>query len=143
MPAIRIPRYDDNCALCRNAKADKTGSHLAPNFLIHGAFSFDGKGRRFREIVARENLNSQDRPVFYGPEVPPDAIMADLGHEMTDDEIEDNTKLLECDYLFCSNCENRFGILEEAYASFYKGEKKTSILRWHTCFGFLYFGGCA
>ncbi len=124
MPAIIIPRYDENCALCRNVKADKTGSHLAPNFLIHGAFSFDGKGKRFREIVARENLNGQDRPIFYGQDVSPDAIEADLGHEMTDEEIANNTNILECDYLFCHNCENRFGILETEYAKFYRGEKK-------------------
>ena len=65
MPALKIPRYDDKCALCRVAKADKTGSHLAPNFLVHGAFSFDGKGGRFREIVTRDNLNTQSRWLFY------------------------------------------------------------------------------
>lgn len=124
MSAIKIPRYDENCALCRKVKADKTGSHLAPNFLIHGAFSFDGKGKRFREIVARENLNGRDRPIFYGQDVSPDAIGADLGHEMTDDEIANNINILECDYLFCSNCEKRFGILETEYAQFYRGEKK-------------------
>lgn len=124
MSAIKIPRYDENCALCRTAIADKTGSHLAPNFLIHGAFSFDGKGKRFREIVARESLNGQDRPIFYGQDVSPYAIEADLGHEMSDEEIANNINILECDYLFCSNCEKRFSILETEYAQFYRGEKK-------------------
>lgn len=125
MAAIKIPRYDAQCALCRTADANKTGSHLAPNFLIHGAFSFDGKGKRFREIAMRDNLNTQTRPIFYGPEVSPDAIKADLGREMTDEELEENVNSLECDNLFCTRCEDRFGLLETEYAKFYKGEKRT------------------
>lgn len=56
--ALRIDnRQDDNCALCRERVADKTGSHLAPNFMIHKIFSFDGKGNRDREIATRVALN--------------------------------------------------------------------------------------
>lgn len=87
MPALKIHRYDDDCALCRVAEADKAGSHLAPNFLGHGAFSFDGKGGRFREIVARDNLNTQSRWLFYGQEVSPEAISADRGRSLTDEEL--------------------------------------------------------
>ena len=123
MPALKIPRYDDNCALCRVAKADKTGSHLAPNFLIHGAFSFDGKGGRFREIVTRDNLNMQSRWLYYGQEVSPEAISADRGRGLTDEELEGNINVLECDNLFCSGCEARFALLESEYAKFYRGEK--------------------
>lgn len=94
MPALKIPRYDDNCALCRVAKADKTGSHLAPNFLVHGAFSFDGKGGRFLEIVMRDNLNTQSRWLFYGQEVSPEAISADRGRGLTDEELEGNINVL-------------------------------------------------
>lgn len=116
MPALKIPRYDDDCALCRVAKADKTGSHLAPNFLVHGAFSFDGKGGRFREIVTRDNLNTQSRWLFYGQEVSPEAISADRGRGLTDEELEGNINVLECDNLFCSRCEARFALLESEYA---------------------------
>lgn len=123
MPAMKIPRYDDNCALCRVAKADKTGSHLAPNFLIHGAFSFDRKGGRFREIVTRDNLNMQSRWLYYGPDVSPEAISADRGRGLTDEELQGNINVLECDNLFCSGCEARFALLESEYAKFYRGEK--------------------
>lgn len=123
MPALKIPRYDDNCALCRVAKADKTGSHLAPNFLVHGAFSFDGKGGRFREIVTRDNLNTQSRWLYYGQEVSPEAISADRGRGLTDEELQGNINVLECDNLFCSGCEARFALLESEYAKFYRGEK--------------------
>lgn len=100
MPALKIPRYDDDCALCRVAEADKTSSHLAPNFLVHGAFSFDGKGGRFREIVTRDNLNTQSRWLFYGQEVSPEAISADKGRNLTDEELAGNINVLECDNLF-------------------------------------------
>lgn len=110
MPALKIPRYDDNCALCRVAKADKTGSHLAPNFLVHGAFSFDGKGGRFREIVTRDNLNTQSRWLFYGQEVSPEAISADRGRCLTDEELEGNINVLECDNLFWLSVFWRMGV---------------------------------
>lgn len=110
MPALKIPRYDDDCALCRVAKADKTGSHLAPNFLVHGAFSFDGKGGRFREIVTRDNLNTQSRWLFYGQEVSPEAISADRGRCLTDEELEGNINVLECDNLFWLSVFWRMGV---------------------------------
>ena len=110
MPALKIPRYDDDCALCRVAKADKTGSHLAPNFLVHGAFSFDGKGGRFREIVTRDNLNTQSRWLFYGHEVSPEAISADRGRSLTDEELEGNINVLECDNLFWLSVFWRMGV---------------------------------
>lgn len=119
MAGLIVDRYDSRCALCRNAEADKTGSHLAPNFMIHGMFSFDGKGRRNREIAMRDGLNSGNRMIYYGPEVSPDAINADHGEDLTDEELEGNTNHLVCDNLFCKRCEDRFGILETYYSSYY------------------------
>ena len=116
---LKIYRCDSRCALCREAEADKTGSHLAPNFMIHGMFSFDGKGRRNREISMRDYLNTSERMVYYGPEVSPDAINADHGGDLTDEELEENVNNLVCDYLFCKACEDRFGILETYYATYY------------------------
>lgn len=124
MSALVIPRYDSNCALCRKLEADKTGSHLVPNFLIHGTFSFDGKGPRDREIARRTHLNMNEEWNYYGSSVSPEAIRADLGRDLSDDELEKNRNLLECDYLFCSNCEKRFGVVEDAYAPFYRGTVK-------------------
>lgn len=125
MSALEIPRYDCNCALCRKVEADKTGSHLAPNFLIHGTFSFDGKGPRDREIARRTHLNFIEEWNYYGSSVSPEAIQADMGRELSDEELEKNRNLLECDHLFCSSCEKRFGVVEDAYAPFYRGTVKT------------------
>ena len=120
--ALKIDRYDNQCALCRVSEATKTGSHIVPNFLIHSMFSFDGKGKRDREIAVRECLNREGTNIYYGPQVSPEAIEADHGAPLTDEELEENTNNLEIDYLFCPTCENRFGILETEYAQFYKNE---------------------
>lgn len=41
---IVINRNDSRCCLCRIMPANKTGSHMVPNFLSHPTFSWDGKG---------------------------------------------------------------------------------------------------
>ena len=127
MAGLKVDRYDSRCALCREVEADKTGSHLAPNFMIHGMFSFDGKGRRNREISMRDHLNRDERMIYYGPEVSPDAINADHGGDLSDEEIEENTNNLVCDNLFCKTCEERFGILETYYATYYADWKHEEV----------------
>ncbi len=122
MAALKIKRYDTRCALCRKEEATKTGSHIVPNFLIYPMFSFDGKGKRDREISIRECLNQKGTNIYYGPQVSPEAIEADHGAPLTDEELDKNINNLEVDYLFCPHCENRFGILETEYALFYKNE---------------------
>ena len=82
--ALKIDRYDNQCALCRVSEATKTGSHIVPNFLIHSMFSFDGKGKRDREIAVRECLNQKGTNIYYGPQVSPEAIEADHGAPLTD-----------------------------------------------------------
>lgn len=119
MAGLKVDRCDSKCALCRIAEADKTGSHLAPNFMIHGMFSFDGKGRRNREISMRDGLNSGERMIYYGPEVSPEAINSDRGRDLTDEELEENVNNLVCDNLFCKSCEDRFGTLESYYSTYY------------------------
>ncbi len=127
MPGQIIDRYDKRCALCRVIEADKTGSHLAPNFMIHDMFSYDGKGRRNREISMRDGLNWGGRQIYYGPEVSPEAINADRGHDLSDEELDKNVNNLVCDYLFCKNCEDRFGILETYYSTYYSGWKHEDV----------------
>ena len=121
MKNIVIPRNDDRCALCRIAKANETGSHMVPNLLTAVAFSFDGKYKRDREIVEKYHINDPDsNSVHYGRDVAADKITADLGHEMTDEELDNNVNTLCYDYIFCKDCEKRFGVLETAFGDYYK-----------------------
>lgn len=120
---VEVPRYDKLCALCRSKEANEVGSHLAPNFIIHQAFSFDGTGKRDREISYLTHLNDPLETAYYGRQVMAETIEADLGHEMTDEEIDENINNLVYDYIFCKDCEKRFGILETEYSKLY-GEGK-------------------
>ena len=120
-----IPRFDDMCALCRQRVADKTGSHMVPNFLTAKTFSFDGKAKRDREIVELYNLNEPEtNAVYYGSSVSPDKIASDIGHEFSDEEREANLNLLCYDNIFCHQCEDRFGVVESEYAKYYHGQTK-------------------
>ena len=139
MGNLTIPRYDNLCALCRENVADQTGSHMVPNLLTSVAFTFDGVAKRDREIVEKYHLNfPEDNSVFYGRSVFPDKISQDLGHDMTDEEIEKNVNTLCYDNIFCKDCEKRFGVLETAFGEYYRNGKeinpKLAYLFWLSVF---------
>ena len=97
---------------------------MVPNLLTAVTFSFDGKTKRDREIVELYHINNpEDNAIYYGSQVAPEKIAEDLGHEITDEELEKNTNLLCYDNIFCYQCENRFGVLETTYGEYYKGLK--------------------
>ena len=122
-----VGRLDTRCCLCRVLPANKTGSHMVPNFLSHPTFSWDGKGKRFHEALNHDFLNDYQRNCsYYGREVPEWRFAQGQGKEtVTDKDIEDNINQLEYDNEFCSLCEDRFGVLETAYSQFYSGQKKS------------------
>ena len=102
MKSCIIPRNDSLCALCPIREADKTGSHMVSNLLTAVTFSFDGKTKRDREIVELYHINNpEDNAIYYGSQVAPEKIAEDLGHEITDEELEKNTNLLCYDNIFC------------------------------------------
>lgn len=121
-----VGRMDTRCCLCRVMPANKTGSHMVPNFLTHPSFSWDGKGKRFHEALNHDFLNAPDMNCqFYGREVPAWRFAMGAGkEEVTDSDIEQNINQLEYDNEFCSRCEDRFGVLESAYSQFYNGQLK-------------------
>lgn len=121
-----VPRLDCRCTLCRARPANKTGSHMVPNFLSHPTFSWDGKGKRFHEALNHDFLNAPEMNCqFYGREVPEWRFAQGEGKtEVTDEYLAKNINQLEFDNEFCSRCEDRFGILESAYSQFYNGQQK-------------------
>lgn len=139
MGNLVIPRRDDFCALCRTNVANQTGSHMVPNLLTSVAFTFDGLAKRDREIVLKHHLNfPEENSTFYGRGVSPDKISQDLGHDMTDEEIEKNINTLCYDNIFCKECEKRFGVLETAFGEYYRNGKeinpKLAYLFWLSVF---------
>lgn len=121
-----VGRNDTRCCLCRVMPANKTGSHMVPNFLAHPTFSWDGKGKRFHEALNHDFINAQDRNCqFFGREVPDWRFALGEGKkDVTEEDIKKNVNQLEFDNEFCSHCENRFGVLEMAYSQFYNGQQK-------------------
>ena len=119
-------RFDTRCCLCRKLPANKAGSHMVPNFLAHPTFSWDGKGKRFREALNHDFINAPEKNCqFYGREVPEWRFAKGEGKEqITEDDIKNNINQLEFDNEFCARCENRFGTLESAYSPFYNGQQK-------------------
>lgn len=125
-PNLVIGRNDTRCCLCRLLPANKTGSHMVPNFLAHPSFSWDGKGKRFHEALNHDFLNSFDSNCqFYGREVPEWRFAQGEGKdEVTDEDLAKNINQLEYDNEFCSRCEDRFGVLESQYSQYYNGQQK-------------------
>ena len=121
-----VSRLDCRCTLCRIRPANKTGSHMVPNFLSHPTFSWDGKGKRFHEALNHDYLNAPEMNCqFYGREVPELRFAQGEGKtEVSDEELAKNINQLEYDNEFCSSCEDRFGILESAYSQYYNGQQK-------------------
>jgi len=121
-----VGRNDSRCCLCRKNPANKTGSHMVPNFLAHPTFSWDGQGKRDREALNHDFLNAGELNCsYYGPEVPEWRFAKGQGKDIvTDEDIENNVNQLEYDNEFCSGCEARFGVLETSYAQFYNGVQK-------------------
>ena len=119
-------RFDTRCCLCRKLPANKTGSHMVPNFLAHPTFSWDGKGKRFHEALNHDFINAPEKNCqFYGRDVPEWRFAKGEGKEhITDEDIENNINQLEFDNELCARCENRFGVLESAYSQFYNGQQK-------------------
>ena len=121
-----VGRRDTRCCLCRVMPANKTGSHMVPNFLAHPTFSWDGKGKREHEALNHDFLNAPERNCqFYGRGVPDWRFAQGAGkEEVTEEDIEKNINQLEYDNEFCSHCEDRFGVLETAYSQYYNGQTK-------------------
>jgi len=122
-----VGRNDTRCCLCRVMPANKTGSHMVPNFLAHPTFSWDGKGKRFHEALNHDFLNAAEKNCrFYGREVPDWRFAKGEGKVIvTDEDIQKNINQLEYDNEFCSHCEDRFSMLESVYSQYYNGQQKT------------------
>lgn len=114
------------CELCRQKRADKTGSHMVPHLLIADVFSYDGSRERDKVAVAVNSLGEGKQDRYFGHQVYDDTINELLGHGLSDEELDEGSKktnALTIDHIFCSECEKRFSVLEDWYAEILKGSK--------------------
>lgn len=113
------------CLLCRKNNAEKTGSHMVPHLLIGRAFSYDGTAARDKAVVEEANLSGGVKSRFFGREVYDDTVQDLLGRGFTDEELEEELKkpnALTRDYVFCKDCEDRFGVIESSYSEILEGK---------------------
>jgi hypothetical protein len=107
------------CRLCQNAVADKTNSHILSHFLIKKAINYEGQNEREKELSY--SITSQNVDVYFGqntlvPHILEKIYKKELSQEEIDKIVSDNTtNPYARDYIFCSNCEKRLGILESEF----------------------------
>ena len=107
------------CFLCKKKPADKKGSHMVPHLLIAETFSYDGSKSRDKVVVDVDNLSEGNKEYYFGHEVYEDTVKVLLGHGFSDEEIEEESKKVNAltrDYVFCKECEERFGVIETYYS---------------------------
>jgi len=101
------------CRLCNTKIADKKGSHIIPHFLLKRIENIDGRtGRDYELGFTIEKLNVKSH---FGRSVQPKKLEETYG-KITDEDIEKNEHSLIVDNMFCSDCENRFAVIESEYA---------------------------
>ena len=107
------------CFLCKKKPANKKGSHMVPHLLIAETISYDGSMDREKVVVDVDNLSEGNKEYFFGHEVYDDTVNKLLGHSFSDEEIEEESKKVNAltrDYVFCKECEERFGVIETYYS---------------------------
>lgn len=89
-------------------------------------FSYDGSRERDKVVVAVNSLGEGKLDRYFGHQVYDDTIKELLGHGLSDEELDEESKktnALTIDHIFCSECEKRFSVLEDWYAEILKGNK--------------------
>lgn len=115
------------CLLCRSSLSTKTGSHMVPHFLISQIFTYDGSSRREKVVVTEDRVAESNKDFYFGREVYEDGVQSATGKKLTDEQLEEQmgkTNPLVLDYVFCPNCENRFGTIESYYSDIMSGKTK-------------------
>jgi len=113
----KLKMKENICLLCQKREADKTGSHIIPNFLIQSSFADDKSKGRGNELVFPVNIMADFR---FGREVLPEKIEKSIGRSLTEEDIEKNKKEpipYIKDHIFCTECEKRLGVIENLYAN--------------------------
>lgn len=106
-----------DCLICKKAKATKKNSHLIPSFMIAKVCSYDGSGKRDKEVMFTMKPYEDKIYVSGVPDTKIEELFDrdKLTEERIDNELKDNTA--SKDFIFCPTCEaNLSKYLETPYA---------------------------
>lgn len=120
LPLMTSAISKKTCILCSINEANCTGSHLAPHFLIQPFLSYDGSNKRDTEVVNETRVAGFQKERKWGRAVLPEDIDKIFGYIPEEEKESIHNASLTRDYLFCSQCEKRFGIIESEYAKYYR-----------------------
>lgn len=109
-----------SCALCRETEALCKGSHLAPHLLIQSFLSYNGSTNRDTEVVNETTMAGLQKERKWGRAVPEEVIDDTFGEVPDDEKVTIKPSAVTRDYVFCKDCEKRFGYIETAYATSYR-----------------------
>ena len=108
------------CALCGEKEALCTGSHLAPHLLIQSFLSYNGTTLRDTEMVNETTMAGFHKERKWGRAVPEEAIDDTFGEVSLEEKVAIKPSAVTRDYVFCNDCEKRFGFIETAYAESFR-----------------------
>ena len=108
------------CALCREKEALCKGSHLAPHLLIQSFLSYNGSTNRDTEVVNETTMAGLQKERKWGRAVPEEAIDDTFGEVSDGEKVTIKPSAVTRDYVFCKDCEKRFGYIETAYAASFR-----------------------
>lgn len=108
------------CALCREKDALCKGSHLAPHLLIQSFLSYNGSTDRDTEVVNETTMAGLQKERKWGRAVPEEFIDDTFGEVSNEEKTTIKSSAVTRDYVFCKDCEKRFGYIETAYATSFR-----------------------
>ena len=113
------------CTLCGMRPATQLNSHIIPSFMIARVCSYDGSGRRDKEVMF--TMSTYEDKVYTG-QIPSTKIeelfdTENLTDERIENELKNNTAAK--DNIFCPECERNLSVcLESPYAAYLYGGKQ-------------------
>lgn len=114
---------DEICFLCEEKEATKTNSHIVPSFLGARVFSYDGGGKRGKDIAF--TITGSKQRVYTG-NLPSDKYEELFDEKNLTDERTKELKIdpLAKDYCLCPECEKLLADhLESPYATSLNNER--------------------
>lgn len=106
-----------DCLICKKSKATKTNSHIIPSFIVAKVCSYDGSGKRDKEVMF--TMTPLEEKLYLGaiPDTKIEELVdtQKLSDERIEQELSNNTA--SKDYIFCPECEKNLSVyLETPYA---------------------------
>lgn len=103
----------ENCKLCLVNKADKSGSHIVPHFLMKRIDNEYGTKERDRDLGF--TIRDIETTSHFGRSVQPEKLREIYG-ELSEEEKGNYKSPYVVDNFFCSACESKFSQIENEYS---------------------------